>query len=249
MLYREIAPTPMLAPYVRCVWTLDVETQTTFNPEPVFPDGSMELVFHLGEPFREVRAKDGERVQQPSFLVGQMHSALMLRPHPLSRVVGVRFLPGGAYPFLRFPQVEAAGRLVPLTELWNAAIGRLQEQLSASTLAAASVQVQRFLCDQLHPQAAGAFHRLDTTKISDRQHRRLFRQIVGLSPRDLAALRRFQRALRLIPQLDLPSAAAASGYYDQSHMALDFRRFAGITPSQWRGQQLALTASFVSESS
>ena len=247
LIYRESLPCPPLAAYVRCLWTL--ETSSVAPIAPVFPDGSMELVFHLDEPFTQIAASGAGVPQPPSFLVGQMCQPLLLRPGRRSRVIGVRFVPGGAYPFLRFPQTEATGQLIPLDAVWGPAIERLHEQLCLAPPDQAWAQVEAFLLAHCDLRASAAFHQLTHQRVGDRQQRRRFRQIVGLNPRDLAALRRFQRALRCIPRLDLPEAAGACGYYDQSHMALEFRRFAGVTPSAWRREQLALTASFVSESS
>ena len=209
----------------------------------------MELVFHLDEPFTQITASDAGVQQPPSFVVGQMCQPLLLRPGRRSRVIGVRFVPGGAYPFLRFPQAEAAGQLIPLDAIWGSAIERLREQLCAIPPAQAFTHIESFLLARCDPTASAAFHQFTHQRAGDRQQRRRFRQIVGVSERDLAALRRFQRALSVIPRLHLPDAASLCGYYDQSHMALEFRRFAGVTPSTWRRKQLALTASFVSDSS
>jgi AraC-like DNA-binding protein len=43
---------------------------------------------------------------------------------------------------------------------------------------------------------------------------------------------RFQRAIRLAPQIDsLGLLAAEAGYADQAHLTRECRRLAGITPS------------------
>lgn len=249
MLYREYAPCAALTAYVRRVWTMEVAPDARVQAEPVFPDGSMELVFHLGPPFVEVKPDGAERRQQASFVVGQMHRPLMLRPEAGGRVLGVRFHPGGAYPFLRFPQTEIAGQLLSLDAVWGAEVEHLTERLRGVSWLESVARLEAFLLARLDPVAAAAFHGLAAHGVGERQNRRRFRQMVGLSARDLEALRRFQRALRLVPRVELAEAAAACGYYDQSHMALDFRRFAGVTPSAWRGHQQALTASFVSEAS
>ena len=62
----------------------------------------------------------------------------------------------------------------------------------------------------------------------------LFQQQVGLSPKSLARVHRFRGALALLNRADgqVPWAelAEACGYYDQSHLINEFRRFTGLSP-------------------
>ncbi|MGE0314008.1 MAG: helix-turn-helix domain-containing protein [Lautropia sp.] len=66
--------------------------------------------------------------------------------------------------------------------------------------------------------------------VSERQLERRCRQWLGLAPKRLHRLTRFESALcgalatRRVPDVD---AALAAGYYDQSHLARDARRLAG----------------------
>ena len=125
--YRSYAPAPVLRPFVRTLWSLEGD-----DPAPaadrIFPDGCMELVFHLGTPF-SAWDDDGCEAQQPAaFLVGQMTRALRVRPSRRAAVVGVRFHPGGAFPFLRMPQHELHGRLPALADV-SPALARMAERL------------------------------------------------------------------------------------------------------------------------
>lgn len=68
-----------------------------------------------------------------------------------------------------------------------------------------------------------------------RQLERRFAERVGVSPRTLAGILRLRR---FFDQLDLAGAplvdaALAAGYYDQSHFAREFRRYAGVTASEF----------------
>ncbi len=99
------------------------------------------------------------------------------------------------------------------------------------------------------PVVAAAVRRLHTTRgsvpIADlaadagwsrRHFSRRFADQVGLSPKSYAALSRFTAALTLLTRADethtpdLARIADTLGYYDQSHLTRDFRRFAGTTP-------------------
>ena len=77
-----------------------------------------------------------------------------------------------------------------------------------------------------------------------RQHlARRFRAEVGVGPKQLARVARLQRAvdhLQRVPDrahaapLSLAGAAADLGYFDQAHMARDFRELAGLAPRDIR---------------
>ena len=71
-----------------------------------------------------------------------------------------------------------------------------------------------------------------------RQHLgRVFRQQVGIGPKELARICRLQRAvhrLQRTPDVELARVALELGYFDQAHMARDFRELAGVTPATVR---------------
>ena len=75
-------------------------------------------------------------------------------------------------------------------------------------------------------------------------HRRLigaFRDQVGLAPKALARVLRFQRAassLREGGRDRLADVAYDCGYYDQAHLNRDFRQFAATTPSEYAARVL-----------
>ena len=64
----------------------------------------------------------------------------------------------------------------------------------------------------------------------------LFQQQVGVTPKSLARMHRFRGALALLDNGDgqVPWAELAEqcGYYDQSHLINEFRRFTGFRPSE-----------------
>jgi AraC-like DNA-binding protein len=63
-----------------------------------------------------------------------------------------------------------------------------------------------------------------------------FHAQVGLPPKTVARVLRFEELLRRLPTATRGQAAAvagACGYYDQAHMNRDFREFAGTTPGEY----------------
>lgn len=70
-----------------------------------------------------------------------------------------------------------------------------------------------------------------------------------MSPKQFIRLRRFHRALQSMQQqshanIDLMSIALQHGYYDLSHMALDFRRMGCVSPAHFRMLGIPLTDDF-----
>jgi AraC-like DNA-binding protein len=70
--------------------------------------------------------------------------------------------------------------------------------------------------------------------VSERTLRRDIIATVGLSPKVLARILRFQKTLtllRLRKQPDLCDIAFDCGYADQAHMGREFQEFSGLTPT------------------
>jgi AraC-like DNA-binding protein len=63
-----------------------------------------------------------------------------------------------------------------------------------------------------------------------------FKEEIGLSPKSVARLLRFERASTLLAQEAPPTLAAVAfdcGYYDQSHQTNELRRITGVTPTAY----------------
>lgn len=67
-----------------------------------------------------------------------------------------------------------------------------------------------------------------------------FREQVGLAPKTMGRIIRFNRALKLLeaPEAVLGDVVFEAGYYDQPHMNRDFRQFAGASPTEFLRQRL-----------
>jgi AraC-like DNA-binding protein len=86
----------------------------------------------------------------------------------------------------------------------------------------------------------------DETGWSDRHLRGRFRDETGLTPKAAARVMRFDRARRMLQHRaaaasgglpTLADLAADCGYYDQAHLAREFRELAGCSPSAWLAEE------------
>ncbi len=76
--------------------------------------------------------------------------------------------------------------------------------------------------------------------MSPRQLKALFDREVGLSPKKVGRLMRFDHARSQIAaataagqELNLTDTAVSCGYYDHPHLIREFREFAGVPPTEW----------------
>lgn len=169
------------------------------------------------------------------------------------RSISARLHLGTPEAVLGVPASAIAGRVVELDDLWDAAaVRRLYDRLASArdTVAAAAV-LESALAERLAGAggqsarvqlALDAADRLTSGRVnavasdlgvSERHLRRVFRESFGVSPKEFAQLRRFQRALRAARsggRASWASIAAAAGYYDQAHLIAEFRAIAGVTP-------------------
>ena len=87
--------------------------------------------------------------------------------------------------------------------------------------------------------------------LGERQFLRVFRAYVGIQPKQFVRLRRFHKTLQAMQRqaaagkpIDLMSVALEHGYYDLSHMALEFQQLGCVSPSHFRMVGIPLTPDF-----
>ncbi|MEX2272439.1 MAG: helix-turn-helix transcriptional regulator [Vicinamibacterales bacterium] len=266
MQYRETAPLPALAFAVDCVWTLEGEAAPDAAADAVLPDGRPELVLHFGDPFT-LASTAGHGVDQPAMLfAGQLHSQILLRPTGRIAIVGIRFHPHGAAALLRIPQDQLSGTPLALDavdpRLRNALAAIDGSGLDTAASAAQHVLASWLVRDRIDPRVAHAVRLVSRSRgrlpidriaaeacLTTRHLERRFLQQVGLTPKRLARIARFQHALHL---LDHPGraprgadAAAECGYADQAHFVRDFKSLAGCPPSQHLLRRAEMTRVFI----
>jgi AraC-like DNA-binding protein len=264
--YREFAPVAALADIVDCLWTLEGQPAADAGADPVLPDGRPELIIHLGQPFERLTA-DGMAEAQPAIMfAGQLPGQLLLRPCGHVAVLGVRFHPHGAAAILEPPQHEMAGVpsaldsvSVPLASALNAV--RDFDDANEAMAFVQAVLIRAVDPSRIDRRIAFAVATIgrtsgqvsvetlaNATGVTRRHLERRFLETVGVSPKRLARLARFQRALRMLHRSDSPcggtETAVECGYADQAHFIRDFRLLAGCSPGEHILRQGELTGFF-----
>jgi AraC-like DNA-binding protein len=264
MRYAEYDPPDSLAHILHCVWTFEDDAAHA-EPQRIVPDGRCELVVHFGAPYREA----GSRKPQPRVVfAGQLTRPLWIEATGPSGVVGARFHPATARAFLGLPMGVATDRRLDASEVWPGA-GELAHAIRAGvTSEARRDAVLDFVArhcarDEPDPVIAAAVSEMQEvggvitvdevavgTGLGRRQLERRFLDAVGVSPALFANILRFRRVFDAIehdsarPWTD---AAATAGYFDQSHLIRDFRRFVGCTPTEFAASQPGLARALVED--
>lgn len=151
------------------------------------------------------------------------------------------------------PASELAGRIVALADLWgDGQAGELRAQLAeAGEVRDVARILERAVAGRvgrstrLHPHRTTAMQAADLMLasnvgqaaarlgVSERHLRRVFHDVVGMSPKMFSRLARFGQALRAAresAEVSWAGIAAACGYCDQAHLIDEFHAIAGATP-------------------
>lgn len=260
MPFAMMIPRPPLDRYIECLWSVDLTM--TSERERILPTGTVEWIINFGSPFHLIDRDDPTRytVSRESWLVGLHTQYLINEPVAESNLIGVRFKPGGTFPFFRFPAHEIHNQVIEIDALmWHSGhtMRHLREQLYALPDSNARfAHLERWLLNRLSDSrkladgtiyaASREIARLhgevsikglgDSIGISQKHLAHQFKQIVGVAPKTLARLYRFQHVLKVIDPakpVNWADIAMSCGYYDQAHFNHDFAAFTGFRPTEY----------------
>ena len=277
LVYKTIEPCAELEPFIECFWLLAAPPNDTEDPktEIVLPDGKTELIVHFGDNFCKLEKSDNKNkfVRQARVLMsGQLTEHITLKPTGEIGIVAARFKPAGAARFFSLPYEDIVDQVIDLSTYDNAIAGLLQMEIEKITSHDERLNfMQTFLKNRLQQesqediyvrqacryimQSEGEYTIAELVKLigfSERQLERKFKKQVGLSPKMLSRILRFQKILRLAQNsksLTLVDAALSCGYYDQSHFIRDFTKFSGESPLKYLTSEHPMSDHFTSSPS
>ncbi len=204
--HQRLAPPPELAPFVQHFWLVlwDLRDDKPSRAE-TFPHPNCYLVFeHDLE-----RGVDDPSVLRRAEVSGVTTGKFSRSMEGYGRVFGLKFQPGGLRPFFQhLPALDSN------TELATALVNRILHDptiLSVKALSKHSGQSIRSL-------------------------QRLFREYVGASPKWVVRRFRLHELLERFhsgEEVDGAQLALELGYADQAHLINDFRKLAGVTPTEY----------------
>jgi AraC-like DNA-binding protein len=170
------------------------------------------------------------------------------------KMVGAYFEPGATAGLLHVPAAELTDRVVNLDDVWGTAGARLAEDLADLEESARIDRFEAALRERLRrapryrsrvdaiglarwvreePAAMSVERLAAASGVSRQQLTRIFREVIGVSPKRYCRLARFQAALTYAGAgsgVRWAQVAAQLGYSDQSHMIAEFRELSSLTP-------------------
>jgi AraC-like DNA-binding protein len=194
------------------------------------------------------------RTLRRSFIAGLYDSFTLIGSEGRAFCMQVNFTPLGARRFLGIDMDELAQRTIDLDTVLGALAGRMEDGLAhASSWRQRFALLEGLLSERLlksqpvNPLAEAAYRWLADTHgsieigsiasgldISRKHLATLFKREVGMTPKSLARVMRFERANKMLRSdliTSLADLAAACGYADQPHLNREFRDMAGQNPS------------------
>ena len=244
---RTRRASPAVTPFLGCYWWVDVEHGTRLR---TFPDActGVSIVIQPG-------------AAPECYFIGPRLIPREGTPSVGHSLFGVRLKPGAAFLFTRNPVRDLVGERMRLAEIApDEALGFEQRLQSASTVdqhfdALEELMLSRLAGRSIHPcvqkaieiveQSGGQIRIAELARscdISTRGLARLLGTWLGLSPKTLARVTRFQRFLQHMETEPNESSAARAidlGYFDQAHLTKEVAQFFGATPGRMSPHHVA----------
>lgn len=241
MSYQQFQPHPGLSAYIDAYWTAD-GADPACNVQKILPDGCIDILINIGEDFFIDDHFTFKHEQ--AYLVGTMTRFRYSRMLRESVILGIRFKPGGFAAFFKFDSLHILTdqtipfdkKLTPEVFALNASfihdldIFFLSRLSSTNTLLTSITKTISAYHGQIYITELAKQHCTTT-----RQLERIFKRHIGISPKELIGISRFQFAMEQIRQnhstRSLMQIAFYCGYYDHAHLSNAIKKYSGDVPS------------------
>jgi AraC-like DNA-binding protein len=234
----RLGPSPDLAPFIAHYWIITWDLR---GHEPqvqeTLPHPSVHIALERGR----------------SGIYGIVKGRFTRVIEGKGRVFGIKFRPGGFYPFARFPVSRLTNRVVPLDD------ASLEQRVLAKRSERVMIQVAEDFLRRQNPRRDPvaekigliveqiAADRTITTVdmaackngLSVRSLQRLFSRYIGVSPKWVINRHRLHEVVDRLTKgetVDWAQLAFELGYFDQAHFIKDFKAIIGRTPGEYRSR-------------
>ncbi len=246
----------LLQPYIEKMWVFESEGRAPIDDmKLVVPNGRVKLVV----PFRNGLSGTMQGWQHLSkehkmTLIGicDQPSVVDVEHDAPSGTIGIEFMPLGAYRFFCLNHKDIKNTIYNFDDIYGKLAAELEERIAESADVVGKVKLlQQFLIrqltrsneDKIVDYCLARVHNTNgtipvkqlekETGYSSRWLNMKFEQRVGISPKQLCAISRFQYCYNAIitsSSTTLHQVDFYELYFDQAHFIKEFKRFAGVSP-------------------
>jgi len=246
-------PCPPLDDYVEMMWHWE-----NFSPphshERILPVGQPELTFNLSGHHFSISERDV--ASSPAIVVGCQSEYFVIETSRPTTLLSVLFKSGVTLDVFGLSAKELHNEIITLDDLWFTESDGLYNLLMETphvemrfhileTALLRKLRLNRKRHDAVDFALTALTAESPLMSIADLQYEvalsaprfiQVFRDEVGFTPKLFSRLQRFHRVLDTIAassHINWVDLALRTGYYDQSHLINEFRKFAGISPTEY----------------
>lgn len=241
---KVVLPREELRPYVRYYWMLK-------SDEPfrvlTFPIGCPQIIFHRKTP---LYIPELDRCQSCFTISGQVNFPAHIQSDGNLEMIVAVFYPHTIGMFIDIPPSafynqeisgydienrllnETAAKLFDSSDI-NTDIGILEDWLLSKVEPTLNLRrISGSINSLMHHPSISIKSLSEDACLCQKQYERIFRQQVGMSPKEYARVVRFQKVLWMLQNgsLDFIVISVECGYADQSHLIREFKAMSGHTP-------------------
>lgn len=253
--YFEFPPRQELSHIVDRYWSMDnTGSAAGINREHVVADDSVEVFFNFGDGYTRCEpASDPVRVNG-SHVVGFRRCPILVSQSGTVSIFGIRFRPEGFARLVRFPLSDVSQMVVDIRDLFGPEATLIEERLFESDGPMARVRciedilLQRTRAAGAAPGLAGSAVDLirkargnlaisalcSRLGVGYKRLERAFGDEIGVGPKLYTQIVRFKSAAAHLTSNPGAPDTFPEGYFDQPHFIREFKRFAGLTPREFR---------------
>ncbi len=241
---KIIKPREELREFVRYYWVL--ESNEPFSIL-TFPIGCPQIIFHRKTP---LYIPELDKSQEPFTISGQVNFPSHIQSDGNLEMIVAVFYPHTINLFINTPPSSFYNLEISGYDLENKQLNEIASRIFDSSNHSECIKIlENWLIRNLKSslninRTANSIYQLlnnpditinnlaDTACLSKKQFERIFRDYVGMNPKEYARIVRFQRSLWMLQRgdRDFVGIAAECGYSDQSHFIREFKSMTGLTP-------------------